>query len=158
MFQDGPIDGVIFKKLRHFHDARGWLCELFREDELAAEFVPVMAYISMTLPGVARGPHEHRDQADYFCFIGPSNFRLLTWDNRPDSATFRHRHAVVVGAEHPTAVIVPAGVVHAYKNVGSEPGIVFNAPNRLYSGRGRAEPVDEIRHEHETTTIFKMEW
>ena len=46
---------VITPDLRGFHDARGWLCELFRHDELPAEFHPVMAYISETEPGVARG-------------------------------------------------------------------------------------------------------
>jgi dTDP-4-dehydrorhamnose 3,5-epimerase len=25
--------------------------------------------------------------------------------------------------------------------------LVFNGPNRLYAGRGKKEPVDEIRHE-----------
>jgi dTDP-4-dehydrorhamnose 3,5-epimerase len=158
MFQVGPIDGVLFRPLKHFHDQRGWLCELFRHDELDPKFHPVMAYISMTLPGVARGPHEHYDQADYFCFIGPSNFRLFMWDNREKSPTYRNRHAVVVGQDNPQAVVVPVGVVHAYKNVGSEPGIVFNAPNRLYRGPGRAEPVDEIRHEADETSAFQMDW
>jgi dTDP-4-dehydrorhamnose 3,5-epimerase len=158
MFRDGPIEGVIFRPLKHFHDSRGWLCELFRQDEIDPQFFPAMAYISMTLPGVARGPHEHRDQADYFCFLGPSNFKLYTWDNRQGSPTFRNRHAVVVGIDNPQAVIVPVGVVHAYKNVGNEPGIVFNAPNRLYRGRERREPVDEIRHEQEEGCIFKMDW
>ncbi len=158
MFQDGPINGVIFKRLQHFHDPRGWLCELFRHDELDPEFLPMMTYISMTLPGVTRGPHEHRDQADLFCFIGPSNFKLYMWDNRPDSQTYRNRQAVTVGADNPQSVIVPVGIVHAYQNVGTEPGIVFNAPNRLYRGPGRTEPVDEIRHEHNDQTVFTMDW
>src|ERR671934_66040 len=57
-FHPGAIDGVIWKPLRKYHDPRGWLCELFRHDELPPEFHPVMAYISMSDPGVARGPHE----------------------------------------------------------------------------------------------------
>jgi dTDP-4-dehydrorhamnose 3,5-epimerase len=158
MFRNGPIDGVSFRPLKHYHDPRGWLCELFRQDELSDEFMPVMAYISMTLPGIARGPHEHRDQADYFCFLGPSNFRLFMWDNRPSSPTYRNRHAIVAGIDNPQAVIVPVGVVHAYRNVGNEPGIVFNAPNRLYRGRARTEPVDEIRHEADEKTEFRMDW
>jgi dTDP-4-dehydrorhamnose 3,5-epimerase len=158
MFRNGSIEEVIFRSLKHFQDPRGWLCELFRRDELDAEFFPVMAYISMTLPGVARGPHEHRDQADYFCFIGPSNFMLYMWDNRPASPTYRNRHSLLVGSDNPQAVIVPRGVVHAYKNVGSEPGIVFNAPNRLYRGPGRSEQVDEIRHEQDDKTVFSMDW
>ena len=158
MFVNGHIDGVTFRSLKHYHDPRGWLCELFRQDEMDAEFLPVMAYISMTLPWIARGPHEHRDQADYFCFIGPSNFALYMWDNRAASATYRNRCSRVVGSNDPQAVIVPAGVVHAYKNIGSEPGIVFNAPNRLYRGPGRTEPVDEIRHEQDDKTVFSMDW
>lgn len=146
-FTPGPIDGIIWKPLKRFHDSRGWLCELFRHDELPAEFHPVMCYISATEPGVARGPHEHVDQADYFCFIGPSNFKMFLWDNRPKSKTYGHVETRIVGAEEPMALVVPVGVVHAYKNVGSEPGIVFNAPNRLYKGWARQEPVDEIRHE-----------
>ncbi len=82
-FHEGSIDGVIWKPLSHYHDARGWLCELFRHDEIPAEFHPVMAYISMTKPGVARGPHEHVDQADCFCFLGPSNFKVYLWDSSP---------------------------------------------------------------------------
>lgn len=158
MFRNGPIEGVILKQLKHFHDTRGWLCELFRHDELAPEFHPVMAYISMTLPGVARGPHEHRDQADYFCFLGPSNFKLFMWDNRPSSATYQNRQSILVGIDNPQAVVVPIGVVHAYKNVGAESGIVFNAPNRLYRGPGRSEPVDEIRHEQDESTVFRMDF
>ena len=81
-FRDGEIKGVVIRKLAKANDPRGWLSELFRNDELEGEFFPTMAYISSTNPGVTRGPHEHRDQADLFCFIGPSNFKLRMWDNR----------------------------------------------------------------------------
>jgi dTDP-4-dehydrorhamnose 3,5-epimerase len=156
-FPFGPIDGVLWKPLRTYHDARGWLCELFRHDELPAEFHPVMAYISATEPGVARGPHEHLDQADCFCFLGPSNFKLYLWDNRPASPTYRAFFADVVGADKPMLVVIPARVVHAYKNVGTEPGIVFNCPNRLYKDWGRREPVDEVRHEEDPASPFRLE-
>ena len=104
-FIDRPVEGVLWQPLKKKHDPRGWLCELFRQDEIDPEYFPAMAYISMTLPGVARGPHEHRDQADYFCFLGPSNFKLFMWDNREGSPTFRTRQAVVVGIDNPQAVI-----------------------------------------------------
>jgi dTDP-4-dehydrorhamnose 3,5-epimerase len=156
-FTTGPIDGVIFKPLKKFHDQRGWLCELFRHDELPAEYHPVMAYISMSAAGVARGPHEHRDQADCFCFLGPSNFKLYLWDNRPASRTYGHKQTDVVGADKPMLVIIPAGVAHAYKNVGTGEGIVFNCPNRLYRGPGKKEPVDEVRHEEDPQTPFVLD-
>lgn len=156
-FRDGNIDGVIWKKLNFWKDRRGWLCELFRHDELAEMFHPVMCYISMTETGIARGPHEHVDQADYFCFIGPSNFKVYLWDTRPASPTYGNKEVKVVGEADPFALIVPAGVVHAYQNVGKAQGIVFNAPNRLYKGPGKKDPVDEIRHEEQQGSPFRLE-
>lgn len=156
-FQPGEIKDVVVRDLRKFNDRRGWLTELFRADQLDAEFFPAMAYISSTNPQVARGPHEHVDQADLFCFMGPSNFKLRMWDNRPDSPTFRNVMTLIVGADDPKAVIVPKGVVHAYQNVGDVEGIVINCPNRLYMGHERREPVDEIRHEDDPNTIFRMD-
>jgi dTDP-4-dehydrorhamnose 3,5-epimerase len=157
MFHPGEIQGVIWKPLRKYHDSRGWLCEFFRHDELPPEFHPIMGYISMTEPGVARGPHEHVDQADCFCFLGPSNFKIFLWDNRPSSPTYRVKQTDTVGADKPMLLIIPAGVVHAYQNVGTELGLVYNFPNRLYKGPGRAEPVDEIRHEADPESPYRLE-
>ena len=156
-FQPGEIKDVIVRDLRKFDDPRGWLCELFRHDELDAEFFPTMSYISSTTPGVTRGPHEHVDQADIFCFLGPSNFKLRLWDNRPDSPTFRNVMTLIVGADDQKAVVVPKGVAHAYQNIGEVDGIVINCPNRLYRGQGRREEVDEIRHEDDPNTPFRMD-
>lgn len=156
-FREGPIAEVIWKPLTFFRDQRGWLCELFRNDELAEIFHPVMCYISMTEPGIARGPHEHVDQADYFAFIGPSNFKVYLWDSREKSPTYGNREVRLAGQDAPFALIVPAGVVHAYQNAGSVPGIVFNAPNRLYKGKGKKDVVDEIRHEESSDSPFKLE-
>jgi dTDP-4-dehydrorhamnose 3,5-epimerase len=156
-FTEGAIDGVVVRDLRKFTDERGWLTELFRQDELTEEFYPVMAYNSSTEPGVTRGPHEHVDQADLFCFIGPSNFKLRMWDNRSHSKTLNHVMTLVVGEDNPKSVLVPLGVVHAYQNVGAVPGIVINCPNRLYAGKGKREEVDEIRHEDDPETIFRMD-
>jgi dTDP-4-dehydrorhamnose 3,5-epimerase len=156
-FRDGEIKGVVIRKLQRHFDSRGWLTELFRHDELDEEFLPAMAYISSTNPGITRGPHEHWDQADYFCFIGPSNFKLRLWDNRKDSETFGFVMTMVVGQDNPAAVLIPPGVVHGYQNVGDADGIVINCPNRLYGGRARKEEVDEIRHEADGETIFRMD-
>jgi dTDP-4-dehydrorhamnose 3,5-epimerase len=157
MFRRGQISDVLVYELRKFVDERGWLAELFRRDELTEEFYPAMAYISSTLPGVTRGPHEHVEQADLFCFMGPSNFKLRMWDNRPQSETFNSVMTLFVGEDNPRAVIVPKGVVHAYRNIGRSPGIVINCPNRLYMGEAKREPVDEIRHEDDPHTIYRID-
>lgn len=156
-FKVGEIVDVVVRDLRRFNDNRGWLAELFRHDELDPEYYPAMTYISATEPGVTRGPHEHVDQADLFCFLGPSNFQIRMWDNRPGSATFNHVMTLVAGADNPKSVLVPKGVVHAYRNVGEIHGIVINCPNRLYAGKNKSEPVDEIRHEDDPDTIYTMD-
>ena len=165
-FHPGEIDGITWQTLSFYHDARGWLCELYREDAIPVEFHPVMSYVSMTNPGVARGPHEHAEQADYFCFIGPGVFRVYLWDARPSSPTYGKKQARDVGEGTPHALIVPPGVVHAYRNIGNGPGIVFNAANALYAGPDRAgwrgphgtpDYVDEIRHEHDADSPYQLD-
>jgi dTDP-4-dehydrorhamnose 3,5-epimerase len=156
-FAERPIDGVIVQALQRHQDPRGWLIELFRHDDLDTDHWPVMSYISETLPGVARGPHEHRDQTDLFCFLGPSTFRLYLWENRPNPPTPQARMVIEAGQDNPQAVIIPPGVVHGYRNIGSVPGWVVNCANRLYAGEGRREKPDEIRYESDEDCPFVME-
>jgi dTDP-4-dehydrorhamnose 3,5-epimerase len=157
MFKRGKIDGVVIKPLPKFIDDRGWLTEVFRVDELEKAFHPAMGYISMTQPEVVRGPHEHAEQADLFAFLGPSNFKVYLWDNRKGSPTYMTRQVVYAGEDAPTSLLIPAGVVHAYRNVGGKQGMVVNSPNRLYAGPGKKEPVDEIRHESDPKSIFVVD-
>lgn len=139
---DGIIEGVVVQECNKYTDERGWLIELFRGDQGR---LPAMGYVSATLPGVARGPHEHKEQTDCFCFIGPSTFKLYLWDNRLDKPKIRQIE--IVGQDRQAIVYVPPGVVHAYKNVGDVSGTVLNFPDVLYGGWGKKSPVDEIRHE-----------
>lgn len=150
----GPIEGVKVTPIRKFVDERGWLAELFRHDELEQEFHPVMAYISITQPGVLRGPHEHVDQADLFVWVGPGDFKVTLWDNRATSPTFGNRMELFLGANNPGSILVPKGVVHCYRCISTEPGWVFNAPNQLYAGEGKRSPVDEVRHEDDPANPF----
>lgn len=153
MFRDGKIKDIIIKEAKEYFDSRGWLFELFRRDELPEGFEPQMAYISATHSNVHRGPHEHREQTDYFCFMG--DFKLYLWDNRKGSITYLNKK--VVHIQEKTFVIVPPGIVHAYKNIGGKDAIVINFPDRLYAGWGKKETVDEVRYEDDPDGPFKVE-
>jgi dTDP-4-dehydrorhamnose 3,5-epimerase len=156
-FKPGVIHDVVVRPIRKHIDERGWLAELFRQDELAEEFYPEMAYISTTLPGVTRGPHAHTKQADLTCFIGSSDFKVRLWDYRPDSETYRNMMTLFAGEDNPLAVLIPKGIVHAYRNIGSTSGLSINCPNKLYRGKGCAEEPDDIRYENDAQTIFRMD-
>ncbi len=153
-FQRGEIEGVIIRRLSRFLDSRGWLCELFRKDELPEGDFPQMAYCSVTYPGIIRGPHAHREQTDLFYFVGPGNFEVRLWDNRPESRTYGSFMVFYAGQDSPGFVLVPPGVVHGYMVTGTECGMVFNAPNRLYAGSEKKGPVDEIRYEEQEDNPF----
>jgi dTDP-4-dehydrorhamnose 3,5-epimerase len=155
-FRPGKVEGVSWRSLRAHHDSRGWLCELFRQDEMPADVQPAMAYLSETLPGATRGPHEHLQQTDYFCFFGPAAFKLYLWDNRLESPTYLCHEIAILNPSLPLTVVIPPGVVHAYRNVGDSAGLVVNCPNRLYRGDGRNDPVDEIRHEDDPHSVFQL--
>ncbi|MCK5211715.1 dTDP-4-dehydrorhamnose 3,5-epimerase family protein [Candidatus Parcubacteria bacterium] len=148
------IKDVIIKKLNKYNDERGWLTEIWREDESGYE--PVMSYISQTKPGVVRGPHEHKYQSDCFVFIGPGSFELYLWDKREDSQSKGEHIKIKVGEDDPTMVIVPPGVVHGYKCVSDIPGWCINLPNKLYKGKDKQEEIDEIRWEIDKNSPYKI--
>src|SRR5688500_20163999 len=107
---DEPMPGVMVRHLKRFTDDRGWLVELFRDDELPDGFEPTMGYISVTHGGVARGPHEHEDQTGGFAFVSGS-FALYLWENRPGYALAQEMYTV--GEEQTRVVAVPPGADHA---------------------------------------------
>ncbi|MFA6513755.1 MAG: dTDP-4-dehydrorhamnose 3,5-epimerase family protein [Patescibacteria group bacterium] len=148
------IKDVIIKEIIKNHDERGFLVELFREDEL--DFKAAMAYASFTQPGVIRGPHEHVYQSDCFVFFGPGNFRLYLWDRRESSETMDEAMEINVGENNPTLVIVPPGVVHGYKCISDIPALSLNFPDKLYKGKEKQEEVDEIRWEKDESSPYKI--
>lgn len=154
-------DGVHTQVLPTHRDQRGELSELFRMDEIQqyllsptghTPLMPVMAYASVTNPGVLRGPHEHALQTDIFVFFG--KFHLWVWDNRPQSPTVGARAKIEIRT--PARVIVPPGVVHGYRCVDDEPAVSLNFPNVLYAGWNKEHAVDETRHENDPESPFQV--
>jgi dTDP-4-dehydrorhamnose 3,5-epimerase len=152
--QNFMFKGVIIKELKKYNDERGWLAEIFRSDETDLKLE--MGYVSMTKPNVARGPHEHKEQADFFVFLGPGKFRLYLWENREGEENFRELQTYEFGEDNPASVVVPPGVVHGYKCISDVSGLVINFPDKLYRGEGKKEEVDEIRWEGVEGSPFKI--
>ena len=150
-----PFAEVLITSLRAFVDERGWLMEIFRDDESSHK--PKMAYFSYTKHNVVRGPHEHVNQTDFFVFSGPGDFSMHLWDARKESPTFGKYFTIVVGESNPCSVVVPPGVVHGYKCVSEKGAYYVNLPNALFAGEGKKEKVDEIRHEHDENSPYKIE-
>jgi len=148
------IKGVIIKELKKFEDNRGWLAEFWRSDEMG--YGPAMGYLSATMPGVSRGPHEHVKQSDFFIFAGPGDFELYLWDRRKGSETEGGHVKIEAGQKNPCSIVVPPGVVHGYKCVSDIPAYSINLADKLYKGEGKKEEVDEIRWEDREDTPYKI--
>ena len=150
------MQGLIIKKLKKYDDERGWLAEIFRHDEL--DYNPAMAYVSLTRPGVVRGPHEHKYQSDCFVFVGPGSFDLYLWDRRAESKSKGEHLKIRVGEDNPSMVIVPPGVVHGYKCVSDCDAYSINLPDKLYKGINKQdEEIDEIRWENVDDCEYKID-
>lgn len=149
------VEGVVIKKLKKNEDVRGWLVEIYRNDEI--KYAPATSYVSVTKSGVARGPHEHKEQSDLFIFIGPGKFRIYLWDNRADSPTYKEKLEIEGGEDNQIAVLVPPGVVHGYKCISDVDGWCVNLPDKLYAGVDKKGEVDEIRWEEDPASPFKIE-
>jgi len=91
-------------------DERGSLMEIFRESLLGVRFV--QGNHSKSKPGVLRGLHWHRHQADLWYVIGGQAQAMLA-----DLRTRTDQPAVVsidlVGGE-PQVLYIPPGVAHGY--------------------------------------------
>ena len=148
------IEGVVIKDLVSFKDKRGWLKEIYRRDE--DSITPEMCYVSHTSLHQIRGPHEHAKQSDFFVFGGPGDFELYLWDNRSKSSTHGNHEKIIVGESRNVSVLVPPGVVHGYKSITDGGSFSINLPDKLYAGFGRKEEVDEIRHENDSTSKFRI--
>ena len=155
-FREGEIKGVVVCKLTKALDSRGWLAELFRNDGLSEEFFRQWPTSPRPIPASRVGLMSTSIKRTC-SVLSVHRISSSVWDNRKESETFGFVSTVVVGEDNPASVIVPAGVVHAYQNVGPVEGIVINCPNRLYRGPGRKEEIDEIRHESDPGTIFRMD-
>lgn len=138
---DASIDGVVIRPLVWHNDQRGSLSELVRADDPELMVAPIgQVYATTLYPGVVKGWHLHRAQWDRMvCLTGRVMLGLV--DGRPDSPTCGAQLRIVLGERHHALVLVPPGVYHGLKNIGTGEAIVVNTVSAPYN---RAEP-DEVR-------------
>lgn len=133
------IHGVDLKPLRVHPDERGMLAEILRSDEkIFRKFGQV--YFTTAFPGVVKGWHYHRIQWDYFtCIHG--DVKLVLYDAREDSPTRGKVNEFFLGLRNPLLVVIPPGVYHGFKCIGTEECLMVNIPTEPY----HASRPDEYR-------------
>ena len=140
---DSPklIAGVQVARMDLWPDDRGYFLEVQRIGHgLAAHFPPETTQIStaMNYPGIIKAFHFHRHQTD--CWTpAVGQFQVVLVDFRPESETFGSRNTLYVGALRPWQILIPPGVGHGYKIIGTAPSVLIYATDRFYN------PADEGR-------------
>jgi dTDP-4-dehydrorhamnose 3,5-epimerase len=124
------IEGVRTKRLKVIPDERGLLMEMLRDDdEIFQKFGQV--YLSVVYPGVVKGWHYHRKQADHFVFV-KGMAKVVLYDRREDSPTQGQVDEFFMGEHNPILLVIPPLVLHGMMGIGTEPAYLVNIPTEHY--------------------------
>lgn len=124
------IEGVRIKQLTPHADERGYLMELLRsDDDIFRKFG--QCYVSLNYPGVVRAWHYHKKQDDYFVVV-KGMCKVGLYDLREGSPTQGEANTFYLGEHNRILLMIPVGVAHGYKTVGTEPSLLINFPTEVY--------------------------
>lgn len=141
------IKDVVIKPLKGNADERGCLTEILRCDEdVFKRFGQV--YVSLNYPGVIRAWHYHKKQDDYWAVV-KGMVKVVLYDAREDSPTRGEVQEVFLGEQNMSLLVIPIGVMHGYKTIGTETSLLLNLPTEPYIP---SEP-DEYRLPYNTDQI-----
>jgi len=133
------IDGVHVKPLQLIPDERGFLYEMLRADDPFYQAFG-QCYLTAVYPGVVKGWHWHKLQTDHFvCVKGMA--KVVLYDRREESPTFGEVNEFFMGERKNILLVIPKGVLHGMKGIGTETAMIINMPTHMYN---HADP-DEFR-------------
>ncbi|MGK0266332.1 MAG: dTDP-4-dehydrorhamnose 3,5-epimerase [Maricaulis sp.] len=125
------IEGVKeFRPVTH-EDERGSLCEMYSRAWGFDALDLVHAYLVTVRPGRIKGWACHEHQTDRYFFANGAT-RLVLFDNRPGSPTYRLVTDRTYSPANRALVSVPPGVFHAVQCVSDSESLFFNIPSESY--------------------------
>lgn len=118
------IQGVEVFPLKRIQDERGMVMHMLKNtDPHFEEFGEI--YFSVINPGVIKGWHWHsRMTINYAVVVG--NIKLVLYDQRPDSPTYKTLQEICFGQINYQLVRVPPGVTNGFTAIGGERAVVAN--------------------------------
>jgi dTDP-4-dehydrorhamnose 3,5-epimerase len=125
------IDGVVIQSAVTHADDRGTLCEI-HSPYRAPHAAPVVYVYQFTIrPGKIKGWHIHYLHDDRI-FISQGQVKVVLYDNRPDSPTYRLINEIHRTELDRNVMVIPAGVFHAHQNIASTDALFISMPTRPY--------------------------
>jgi dTDP-4-dehydrorhamnose 3,5-epimerase len=127
----GKIHDVVIKKLVTHSDDRGYLREILREDDNILRHFG-QTTVTMTYPGVIKAFHWHQDQDDIW-YVADGMARVVMYDRRPDSPTYKETQVVFAGEQNPVSILIPTGIAHGYQVLGPKPVLLIYTVTKPYN-------------------------
>jgi dTDP-4-dehydrorhamnose 3,5-epimerase-like enzyme len=113
-------------------DARGTLFEPLTDAELQAQR---NVHVVLSHPGETRGNHVHRTAVETTTVVGPCLVRLK------EDATVRD---IEVPAGEILRLVIPPGVVHAFRNTGDSAMVLVSFSTNLHDPAGADTQREQI--------------
>lgn len=88
-------------------------------------------YFSVIFPGAIKAWHLHTEMTLNYAVVA-GNIKLVLYDARTDSPTYKELQEIFVGQDNYCLVSVPPGVVNGFKAIGNEKAIVANCTDIPY--------------------------
>ena len=135
------IEGVRVAQHGLWADDRGYFLEVARMGKgLLEDFPAATTQVSaaLTYPGAIKAFHFHRHQTDVWLPV-QGMLQVALVDLRPASPTFGLRNTMYAGQLRPWRILIPPGVGHGYKVIGTAPSMMVYLTDRQYN------PEDEGR-------------
>jgi dTDP-4-dehydrorhamnose 3,5-epimerase len=143
------IAGVRIEAASLWPDDRGYFMEAARlGTKLVADFASATTQVSVAVnyPGIIKAFHFHRHQTDVWV-PAAGMFQVALVDLRPGSSTFGVKNTLYVGQLRPWQILIPPGVGHGYKIIGTQPSTLVYLTDRFYN------PEDEGRIAYNDASI-----
>lgn len=140
------ISGVRVEPMTLHTDDRGFFTELARlgAKGIAAEMIAgagqkqIQISTTLTYPGTIKAIHYHYHQTDLWMPIA-GMLQVFLYDMRRSSPTFGLINTLYIGLLRPWELLIPPGVGHGYKVLGTQPAQLVYVTDRYYN------PEDEGR-------------
>jgi dTDP-4-dehydrorhamnose 3,5-epimerase len=126
------IHGVIIRPAVTLADDRGTLCEILNPAWNVHPAPLTYVYQFTIRPGKIKGWHVHHLHDDRI-FISQGEVRVVLYDDRPDSPTYRMINEIYRTDRHRSLMIIPAFVFHAHQNIGVSDALLISSPTRTYN-------------------------
>ena len=126
------INGVKIRRAITLADERGTLCEVLNPGWEINSAPIVYVYQFTIRPGKIKGWHQHHLHDDRI-FISQGTVKVVLYDDRPESPTYRMVNELYRSEYDRTIMIIPAFVYHAHQNIGNCDALFVSMPTRVYN-------------------------